>query len=148
QLVLCLGESPRRHRRPLSLEGVWLATRKRIELRRPVERDRGEGLLLPDARDFLRLEDEVGRTVEHRHQVGGDSGCFALVQEGRLDEIQAALRRGIDGRALDRAEGTLRERREGADRLDLVAEELDPERLAARGREDVDETAADGELPA
>ena len=45
-------------------------------------------------------------------------------------------------------ERALRERREGADRLDLVAEELDPERLAARGREDVDEPAADGELSA
>ena len=45
-------------------------------------------------------------------------------------------------------QSALRERREGADRLDLVAEELDPERLAARGREHVDEPAADGELSA
>ena len=42
----------------------------------------------------------------------------------------------------------LRERREGADLLDLVAEELDPERLAARRREDVDEPAAHRELAA
>ena len=148
QLVLGLGEPPRRDRRPLGLEGVRLATRERIELRRPFERHRIELLLLPDALDLLRLEDEVGRAVEHRHQVVGDSGLFALVQEGRLDEIQAALRRGVDRRTLDRVQSALRERREGADRLDLVAEELDPERLAARGREHVDEPATHGELSA
>ncbi len=42
----------------------------------------------------------------------------------------------------------LREWREGPDRLDLVAEELDSQRLPARGREDVDQPAADGELTA
>ncbi len=42
----------------------------------------------------------------------------------------------------------LRERRERANLLDLVAEELDPQRLAAGGREDVDEPAAHRELPA
>ena len=42
----------------------------------------------------------------------------------------------------------LGERRERADRLDLVAEELDAERLAAGRREDVDEAAAHGELAA
>ena len=38
--------------------------------------------------------------------------------------------------------------RERADRLHLVAEELDAKRLASGGREDVDDAAADGELPA
>src|SRR5438477_11161220 len=42
----------------------------------------------------------------------------------------------------------LRERREGPDRLDLVAEELDPERLAPGGREDVDATATDRDVAA
>ena len=42
----------------------------------------------------------------------------------------------------------LGERREGAHLLDLVAEELDAQRLAARRREDVDDPAADGELAA
>ena len=42
----------------------------------------------------------------------------------------------------------LRERRERADRFDLVAEELDPERLAAGGRKDVDDAAAHGEMAA
>jgi len=42
----------------------------------------------------------------------------------------------------------LRERRERAHLLDLVAVELDPERLATRRREDVDEPTADSELAA
>ena len=42
----------------------------------------------------------------------------------------------------------LRERREGAHGLDLVPEELDAQRLPPRGREDVDEAAADRELAA
>ena len=41
----------------------------------------------------------------------------------------------------------MRERREGADRFDLVAEQLDTQRVAAGGREDVDDPAADRELP-
>ena len=45
-------------------------------------------------------------------------------------------------------ERALREGREGADRLDLVAEEVDPERLAAGRREHVDDPAAHGELAA
>ena len=45
-------------------------------------------------------------------------------------------------------ERTLGEGREGADALDLVAEELDPERLAAGGRKDVDEAAANRDLAA
>ena len=40
----------------------------------------------------------------------------------------------------------LRERRVRAHRLDLVAEELEAERLPAGGREDVDDPAANGEL--
>ena len=46
------------------------------------------------------------------------------------------------------AEGPLRERREGADALDLVAEELDPVRLAARAGEHVDKPTAHGDLAA
>ena len=45
-------------------------------------------------------------------------------------------------------ERALRERRERADLLDLVAPELDAQRLASGRREDVDEPAAHGELPA
>ena len=45
-------------------------------------------------------------------------------------------------------ERALREGREGAHRLDLVAEELDAQRLAAGRREDVDDAAAHRELAA
>ena len=45
-------------------------------------------------------------------------------------------------------ERALREGRERAHRLDLVAEELDPERLAAGRREDVDDAAPHCELAA
>ncbi len=45
-------------------------------------------------------------------------------------------------------ERALRERREGAHRFDLVAEELDAQRFAAGGREDVDDAAAHRELAA
>ena len=59
-----------------------------------------------------------------------------------------SLRGRVDRGLVDLAQRPLRERRERADALDLVAEELDPERLAAGGREDVDEAAADGDLAA
>jgi hypothetical protein len=45
-------------------------------------------------------------------------------------------------------ERTLRERGEGPDRLDLVAEELDPEGFSPRRGKDVDQTATDRELAA
>ena len=48
----------------------------------------------------------------------------------------------------DRLEGALVGDREGPDLLDLVAEELDPDRVLLRRREDVDDAAADGELAA
>ena len=53
----------------------------------------------------------------------------------------------IDG-IVDGVQGPLGEWREGPDLLDLVAEELDAQRLAARAREDVDEPTADRNLPA
>src|SRR5262249_9314469 len=63
-------------------------------------------------------------------------------------EVAHALGRRLDQRLVDVAQRALRERREGADPLDLVAEELDPQGLAPGGREDVDDASADGELPA
>jgi hypothetical protein len=73
---------------------------------------------------------------------------FVLVLEDGLDEVETALRRRIDRRVVDRVQRALRKRREGADRLDLVAEQLDPQRIAPGRREDVDEPPANGELPA
>ena len=65
-----------------------------------------------------------------------------------LDEVEPSLGGRVDRAGLDRVQRALGERRERADRLHLVAEELDAQRLAAGRREDVDEAAADGELPA
>src|SRR5204862_5228712 len=64
-----------------------------------------------------------------------------------VDEVELTLRGGIDDGDLDWMQRPLRERRESAHLLDLVAPELDAQRLTARGREDVHEAAAHGELP-
>ena len=56
-------------------------------------------------------------------------------------------RRQEDG-LVDRADGPLVGRVERAQRVDLVAEELDPDRQRRRRREDVDDAAAPGELAA
>ena len=47
---------------------------------------------------------------------------------------------------VDGVQGALSEGRERSHLLDLVTEELDAKRLTARAREDVDETAAHGDL--
>ena len=73
---------------------------------------------------------------------------LVVVEERRLGEIGSALDGGIDHGAVDRMQRPLGEGRERAHLLDLVAVELDPERLAARRREDVDEPTADSELAA
>ena len=62
------------------------------------------------------------------------------------------LERELGGRreleALGVAQRALREGREPADRLDLVAEQLDPRGALLGRREDVEDPAADRELPA
>ena len=147
ELLLGLGETACRDRWPLRLEGRRLTARERIEQRRGVVRHGVERLLLPHTFDRLRLEDEVGRTVERRHQVGGDLERLALVSGSRgLGEIETPLRRRVDRRALDGPERTLREGRERANGLDLVAEQLDAERITSGRREDVDDPSANREL--
>ncbi len=79
QLVLGLGEAARGDRGPLRLERERLRLRERVELRRALERDLVEPLLGPDAPHLLRLPDEVGRAVEHRHEVVRDLGRDRLV---------------------------------------------------------------------
>src|SRR5437588_1260712 len=129
ELALGLGQAAGGDRRPLRLERVRLSLWERVELRRAGEGRRIENaVLLPDAADVVRLEDEIGRPLERRHEVVGylGGGLFALVvRELRVEEIEPPLRRRIQRRLGDRVERALRERREGAHRLDLVAEELD-----------------------
>ena len=63
-----------------------------------------------------------------------------------LGEEQLAARRRPE--PLDRLQGALVGDREAADLLDVVAPELHPHRVLLRGREDVDDAAADRELAA
>jgi hypothetical protein len=151
QLVLGLGEPARGNRGTLRVERERLALRQRSELGRTRELDRREALVSPHRAHFVGRPDEVGRPLERRHEVGRYVDLRRVlelvVQQRHFDELVPALGRGIDRRRLDLAKSALRERREGADLLDLVTEELDPQRLAAGGREDVDQAAADGELP-
>ena len=65
-----------------------------------------------------------------------------------LDRLAFALRGRVHARRDDRVKRPLGERREGSDLLDLVAEELDSQRLAARRREDVDDSSPNRELSA
>ena len=78
----------------------------------------------------------------------GTLGRRRLVRQGHLGEVAAPLRGRVHDGVVDRVERALSERRERSHLLDLVAEELDAERLAARAREHVDDAAAHGELPA
>src|SRR5581483_4351473 len=150
ELVLGLAEPAGGERRPLRVERVRLPLRERVELGRPLERERLHAFLLPHLPDVVRLPDEVRNTVgdgdEVLQELGSDD--LVLLWERHLDEVAAPLRRRMDQRLVDVAERALGERRERADALDLVAEELDAQRLAAGRREDVDDPAADRELPA
>ena len=150
ELVLGLGDPACGDRRALRLEAMRLPLRERVELGRAVQLD-GETLLLADAAHVVRLPDEVGRTLDGRDEIGRRlrrRGVGLVGAEVRLDEVGAPLGGGVDRRLVGGVERTLRERRERANLLDLVAEEVDAKRLATRRREHVDEAAADGELPA
>ena len=129
QLVLGLGEAARRERRALRLEREGLTLRQRVENGRASSGSSKTELLLPHLAHLVGLEDEVGRPWEWRHQIRGDLGWALVVAQRGLGEVEPPLGRRIDDRALDRVQRPLGERREGAYRLDLVAEQLDPERL-------------------
>ena len=148
EVALGLGEAAGRHGRALGLERVRLAARELVELDGTGQGDRlGDGLLLPDLPDLGRLPDEVGGR-ERRDEVVRDGDRRVVVRERRLHEVGAALGGRMDPRGVEGAERSLREGRERADRLDLVAEELEADRLPARRGEDVDDAAADSELAA
>ncbi len=109
-------------------------------------------LLEPDAFHLAELPHQVGRTVEDGHEILGNARSFTFFFEQQtvvgIERVEPALGRRIDDRVVDRVQRALRERRERAHLLDLVAEELDADRLAAGRREDVDQAAAHRELPA
>ena len=145
ELLLGLREPAGGDRGALRLERDRLSGREGIELGCAVEGLRRELLFLPDRPHCFRLPDEVGRTGQGRHEVVRGRR-LVIVRERRFGQVGAALRRRVDHGALDRVQRALREGRVGAHRLDLVAEQLETERLAAGGREDVDDPAANREL--
>ena len=153
QLVLGLGEAARRERRPLRVERERLALRQRGQLGRPVERDRRQSPpppRPPAPRRATRRGRARGRTPARDRRAPRAPALLPVVgPEVDLDELAPPLGgRDRSSPASTGAQRALRERRERADLLDLVAEELDPERLAAGRREDVDEPAAHRELAA
>ena len=149
ELVLGLGEAAGGDCRPLRLECERLSCGERVELDRPIEPHGLELLFLPDLAHFARLPDEV-RAVRNRHdEILGEPRRLVLIAwKTRLHQIEPALDGQVDGRSVDGVERALCERGKGANALDLVSEELDPKRLAARGRVHVDDAAPERELAA
>ncbi len=100
--------------------------------------DPREGSVFLEALDFLgdvALPDRVGELA--REQLGERVQRRARTRE---------LRHRIKEDALDPVEGPLRVRLEVADRLDGVAEELEPDRLVCVRRKDVENSPAEGDL--
>ena len=110
--------------------------------------DSSSAVLGPDLAHLLGLPDEIRRPVERRDEVVRDRHRLVVLAQRRLLQVEPPLGGRVDDRALDLVQRALGERREGAHGLDLVAEELDSQRLAAGRREDVDQPAADGEVAA
>ena len=74
ELRLRLGEPACGDRGPLRLERERLALRERVELGAALERDLLEALLRPDTPHLVRLPDEIGPAIEHRHEIARDLG--------------------------------------------------------------------------
>ena len=111
----------------------------RADLLRGGEQDRG------------LLTDQIERGAErvNRQQLCDAGPLTVLARElGELTVLERQLGRGVELDPLRLAERALGEGREPADRLDLVAEQLEP-RGALLGRgEDVEDPAAERELAA
>ena len=142
QLVLGLRQSARGERRTLRLERERLARRQLVELRRAAQADRPRDPPPPrPAAPGPAPRRGRGRPAARGRDRREPSALVVL-------QVDPPLCGGVDHRIVDGMKRALRERRERAHLLDLVAEELDAQRLAAGRRKDVDEPAADGELPA
>ena len=136
-------------------------------LRLVVERAGQRGQLIVVGQHQVRRRRQVigsGRAGQQRSPRLGRLGHVALLQMRQvcLQHLGQASRRAFRQRApalggqefagrqqrdlLEAAPGCLGDRIEGADRVDLVAEEIQPHRFAGAGRPDVDDAAARGEL--
>jgi hypothetical protein len=108
--------------------------RQRLEV---VEQQRQQRL---DPLDVEALGDLGEQVAGDRHLGGELAGPAAL----GLAQADLAARPGLDRGQL--GQGALAGHGEGADALDLVAPELDPDRVVLARREEVDQAAADGHL--
>ena len=150
KLVLGLGQPARDERRPLRVEEngwPWGSVSSSVA-------PSSDSSATPSSRQTARTSSgcqtrsgtrSSGSTRSSGTAPGASSSSSTSVGSTRS---AAALGRRVDRHLVDVSERALRERRERADPLDLVAEELDPDGLAAGRREDVDEPAANGELSA
>lgn len=75
------------------------------------------------------------------------AGRVQVIRQAGARWIEPDARRGGEGDALDRRAGALGHRVELLDRLDLVAEEIEPVRLVGGHGVDVDDPAAHGVMP-
>ena len=144
EVVLGLGEAARGDGRALRLERERLPARERVDRARAVEPNLVAQLLPPDRARLVDLPDQVappdGRHEVVRHVDG------AGVRQLEVQRVQPSLGCRVDDGVRERVERPLGEGRERPDRLDLVAEQLDPDRLATGRAEDVHDPAANGEL--
>ncbi len=77
---------------------------------------------------------------------GAEALAVARAEAADAVLVEQRLARGEQGEALDAAGGALVAGIEGAHALDLVAEEIEPQRLLGSAREEIDEPAAHREL--
>ena len=119
----------------------------------PVVGERGRDVLLAGDHDrrVLRGQRQERMEVLDREELGDVRPVVLLLERCDLRQfpvLLGQLRRGLDLDHLSVAERALCERREPAQRLDLVAEQIDPHRAVLGGGEHVEQPAADRELAA
>ena len=99
----------------------------------------------------VRRQLEEGAEAVDGQQLGHVRPVLGLLQRGDLRQLPVLGRQLGGGRDLDRlgvAQGALGEGGEPAQRLDLVAEQVDAHGAVLGRRVEIDETPANGELPA
>ena len=119
----------------------------------PVVAQRRLGVLLggEDQLGVVGQQVEQVAEVADRQQLGDVGALVRMLERGDLGELAVLggeLGGGRDLDAVGVAEAALGERREPAQRLDLVVEQVDADRALLGRRVDVEQPAADGELAA
>ena len=142
ELAVRLQQGDRAGDRPLGVdEGDRRSLRQVVDDGHDVVDERGNERLHALGRDAL------GHLLEHPADAGELVLQLPCAIAHGLGEQQLAARGKVDRRDLAR-QGALVGDREGADLVDLVAEELDAEGVVGDRREDVEDAAAQRELAA